>query len=87
MNDFGVFGNSRSAFLGLERRRKSEGAPKWRVFGEVFEYFGAFFAKSGMLFAKIERNQAVFDSFGKDPLVFARVCEAVHFAPKIRTYL
>jgi len=68
--------------LGLERRRKSEGAPKWSVFAEVFAIFGAVFAKSDSFFAKIERNRAVFDSFEKDPLVFALVCETLQFGSK-----
>ena len=56
MNVFGANGNSQSAFLGLKRRRESEGVPKWSVFGALFEYFGTVFAKSGSFYAKIERN-------------------------------
>jgi len=71
MNDFGGFENSRSAFLGLERRRNSEGAPYEAFFGEVFAIFGAVFAKSGSFFAKIERNRAVFGHFEKERVVIA----------------
>jgi len=71
MNVFGTFGILRSAFLGLEQRRKSEGVPKWSIFGKVFANFGTFFVKSGLFFAKIERNRAVFDNFEKDTVVFA----------------
>ena len=56
MNVLGASENFRPAFLGLKRRRKSEEAPKWRVFGVLFEYFGAVFAKNGPFFVKIERN-------------------------------
>ena len=73
MNVFGVSENFRSAFLGLERRRDCECVPKWSVFGEVFEYFGAFFAKSGLFFSKIERNRTVFDNFEKGAVVFALI--------------
>ena len=71
MNDFGGFENSRSAFLSLERRRDCEGAPYGAIFGEVFEYFGPFFAKSGSFFAKMERNGAVLETFEKRGVVIA----------------
>ena len=64
MNVLGAGGNLRSAFLGLERWRKSEGVPKWSVFGTFFAIFGEFFAK-------IERNRAVFEDFEKERVVIA----------------
>ena len=71
MIGFGGFENSRSPVLGLKRRRNCEGAPNGGFFGEVFELFGAFFAKSGLFFAKIERNGAVLEDFEKGGVVIA----------------
>ena len=45
--------------------------PNRAFFGEVFEVFGAFFAKSGSFFAKIERNGEVFGDFEKEGRVIA----------------
>ena len=78
MNDFGGIENSRSAFLGSERQRESEGAPYGGFFGEVFEVFGAFFAKSSLFFAKIERNGEVFEDFEKGGVVIALIYKINH---------
>jgi len=56
MSVFTVFKKAQSAFLGLERRRKSEPVPKSNIFGALFEYFGPVFAKNDLFFAKIEKN-------------------------------
>ena len=66
MNDFGSNGKLRSAFLGLKRRRESEQAPKWSVFGAVFTSFGTVFTKSDSFFAKIGYFFAIFGDFGKE---------------------
>ena len=60
---FGDKENSRSAFLGLERRRDCEGVPFGGFFGAFFAIFGPFFAKSGLFFTKIERKGEVFEVF------------------------
>ena len=86
MNDFSVGQNFRSAFLGQKRRRKSEGVPKWKVLGALFEYFGAVFSNTYLFFAKIGRKCAVFDSFEKDTRVFALRGELEIPYRKIRTY-
>jgi len=65
--------NRRCLFLGFERRRNYEEAPKWGVFGGVFPISGGFFAKSGSFFAKIERNGAVFANFEKGWVVIALI--------------
>ena len=71
MNDFRVFRNLRSAFLGLERRRDCGVVPYESLFGEFFAIFGGFFAKSGSEYSKIARNGAVFDVFEKNGVVIA----------------
>ena len=45
--------------------------PNWGFFGEVFELFGAFFAKSGSFFTKMESKRGVFDVFEIDTRVIA----------------
>ena len=64
MNVFGGFENSRSAFLGLKRRRDCARVSYGAIFGEVFALFGAFFAKT-------ERFWAVFEDFEKGRVVIA----------------
>ena len=53
-------------------------------FGALFEYFGTVFAKTDSFFSKIDQNEAVFDNFEKDTVVFALICEASTFAPKYK---
>ena len=77
MNDFVAGENFQSAFFGQKRRRESDLAPKWSIFGALFAIFEEFFAKSGPFFAKIEGNWAVFDDFEKGAVVFALLCEVL----------
>ena len=71
MSVFGVWGNSRSAFLGLERRRDCARVSNKGFFGDVFADFGTFFVKKVSVFAIIERNGAVFEDFEKEGVVIA----------------
>ena len=68
---FGGFENWESPVLGLERRRESEGVPKWSVFGAFFAIFGRFFSKSASFFAKMGRELTIFENFEKGTVVIA----------------